>query len=258
VINEKVVLISGGGRGIGRAIALRFGRAGARVVIGARSEPEVSRTASDIVAAGGAALAVPCDLASATGCSILVDRAISWGSRIDVLVNNVGSAPSGDIFSLSDEQLIGSWQLKLLSAIRLIRAVVPTMVAAGGGSVVNIIGASGREPSYDSLAIATTNAGLRAMARVLAAELVRQGIVLNSISPGPVATARFVALNEQKAEARGLDVAAIQHEVESSIPTGRVTTPEEVADLTFMLASGSIPNLVGAEIVIDGGQSRCL
>jgi NAD(P)-dependent dehydrogenase (short-subunit alcohol dehydrogenase family) len=260
----KVVLVSGGSRGIGRAAAQAFAHRGASVAIAGRTAANVTRTALELdeiachACAGGGILGVTCDLMEAAGVEAFVERSVERFGGVDVLVNNVGASGYGPLLEVTDEMLVSAWRVKLLAAIRLTRAVVPIMETRGGGSIVNLSGGSGREPQSDGIVAGTTNAGVRAFTKAVAADLARRGIGINSICPGLVRTDRHLARARARAEATGTPVAAVLAEWDAQVPTGRVTDPDEVADLILFLAARRIPNLVGAEIVLDGGTSRAL
>ena len=258
----KVVMISGGSRGIGRATARAFARAGASVAIAARTADDVARTVAELhdlaaqAGAGGRAVGVAVDLAERAGVDQFVEQALATFGGVDVLVNNAGAAQSAPFLELTDEQLLSAWTLKLLGAIRLTRALVPVMEQRGGGAIVNIGGMAGREPAPDAVAVGTTNAAMRAFTKAISHDLARRGIRINLIMPGPVRTDRFARRVQEQAAARGLPIDAVLAEQQAEIPIGRFTEPEEVAELALLLASGRLPTLTGAEIVLDGGRSH--
>jgi NAD(P)-dependent dehydrogenase (short-subunit alcohol dehydrogenase family) len=258
LLTDQVAVISGGSRGIGYAIAHRFSCEGARVVIGARAGTRLKSAAARLNKAGPGALAVAGDLSTSRGCANLISRAVHWAGGIDILVNNVGSAPVGDFLSITDEQFLDAWRLKLLGAIRLIRGVIPSMKERGRGRIVNIIGPAGREPTGDALASGTTNAAMRALTRALAAELARQGIALNAISAGPVLTDRLRRIYRRRALSEGHSAIQGLEGLRAGMPTGRFIEPDEVAEVALLLATGKTPSLIGAEILLDGGKARSI
>ncbi len=252
----KVAVISGGSRGIGRAIADRLVAAGAKVVISARNQESLDSAVQALNEGGEQAVGVQGDMATAEATAALFQKAAEWGGGVDILVNNVGGAPAGKFLELTDEQLQGAWSLKLLAAIRLARLAIPSMTSRGGGAIINIIGLGGREPKPGMVAVATTNAAIRAFTKALSSELAPQGITINAISPARVRTERAVELSKQTAASRGVAVEVVEAEALKAIPTGRLIEPKEVAEVAFLLASGRVPSLTGAEIVVDGGTSN--
>jgi 3-oxoacyl-[acyl-carrier protein] reductase/bacilysin biosynthesis oxidoreductase BacG len=260
----KAAVISGGSRGIGRAVARRLVQEGASVAFAGRTQESVSRAAEELsdlaaeVDLGGSVTGVAADLSTPEGVQALVDAALASLGGVDVLVNNVGDSGYGPLLQLSDETIMDAWELKTLGAIRLTRALVPEMEKRGGGAIVNISGGAGREPGPESLPAALANSGVRVFTRAMGGELARRGISINCITPGLVNTDRHLARAEQQARTGGAAVEQIIQDLDKRSPTGHVTTPEEVAELVLFLASRRVYNLTGAEIILDGGSSRSL
>lgn len=227
------------------------------MVIAARDPASLNRTVAELNVAREACRGVPADLSTADGVAALVAGAATWGG-MDILVNNVGSAPAGHFLDLTDAQFQAAWNLKLLAGIRLTRAAIPQMEARGGGSIINITGLGGREPGPESAAIASTNAAIRAITKTLARDLAGHGIRVNAICPDAVRTERRVELLQQTAVARGVPVEVLEKEARSGIPTGRLIEAAEIATLALFLAGPSVPSLTGTELVVDGGRSHQL
>lgn len=260
----KVVMVSGGSRGIGRATAHAFAHAGASVAFAGRTAANVQRTAFELeeiachACAGGGILGVTCDLTEAQGVDQFVAESVARYGGVEVLVNNVGGSDYAPLLQVTDEMLLSGWRIKLLAAIRLTRALVPIMEARGGGAIVNISGGAGREPQPDGLVAATTNAGVRAFTKDVASDLAGRGISINSICPGLVRTDRHFERARAQAQATDTPLEEVLAQWDAAVPTGRITEPEEVAELALFLASRRVFNLTGAEIVLDGGSSRAL
>jgi NAD(P)-dependent dehydrogenase (short-subunit alcohol dehydrogenase family) len=256
-------MISGGSRGIGLATARAFARAGASVSLAGRHSETVERAVAELHALGGGHVArkvigTVADLSQPDDVQRFVDQTLSVFDRVDILVNNVGAARSAAFLELTDEILLSAWSLKLLCAIRLTRALAPVMERHGGGHVVNVAGTSGREPPPDSIAVGTTNAALRAFTRGVAPVLARMGISINLVTPGKVRTDRLLEQAERSARVRGTTADQVIAQGLKDTPTGRITEPEEVAEVILFLASGNVPNLTGADIVLDGGASKSI
>ncbi len=251
----KVAVVSGGSRGIGRALAARFVREGARVVIGARNPEALRGAVSELNATVEVCRGVEGDLSTPEAVDALVAAATEWGG-IDILVNNVGGAPAGSFLTLTDEQFLAALSLKFLAGVRLSRAAVPQMAGKGGGSIINITGVGGREPGPGAAAIASTNGAIRALTKTLSRELAPQRIRVNAICPGNVRTERAVELARQTAVSRGVAPEVVEAEGLSTTPTGRLVEPSEIADIAVLLASDDMPSLTGAEIVVDGGRTH--
>jgi 3-oxoacyl-[acyl-carrier protein] reductase len=257
ILAGKVAVISGGSRGIGRAIAGRFVEEGARVVIGSRNEETLHRAVTELNASGEVCRGVRADFSKAEDIAEVVAAATEWGG-IDILVNNVGGAPAGRFLDLTDEQFVGAWTLKLLAGIRLARAAIPHMIERGGGSIINITGLAGREPGAEVATLASTNGAIRAVTKSLARELAGKGIRVNAICPGNVRTERAVELARQGAASRGVSIEAIQGEALKATPSGRYVEPSEIAEVALFLAGGAARSITGVEIVVDGGRSYSL
>ncbi len=260
----KIAVISGGSRGIGFTAARRFAAAGASVAFAGRRETSVAAAVGGLdplaakTGAGGAILGVAVDLSDGAGVDEFVARTIDRFGGVDVLVNSVGDSSYGSFLDVTDEMVVSSWTIKVLTAVRLTRALVPAMERRGGGAIVNVSGGAGREPQPAGIPAALANAGIRVFSKGGAADLARRGIAVNSISPGLVNTDRHTDRARQAAERRGVPIEEVLRELDAATPTGHVTTPEEVAELVLFLASRRVYNLTGAEIVLDGGAGHAV
>jgi NAD(P)-dependent dehydrogenase (short-subunit alcohol dehydrogenase family) len=250
-LTDKVAVVTGAGKGIGRAVTETLAAEGAIVVAGSRSVE--SLTGLERVTA------VEVDLAQPDGPGRLVARAVEDFGRVDVLVNNVGGVhPRLDGFlSLSDEDFEASLQLNFYAALRATRAAVADMSRRGAGVIVNVASVNAFfEPDGATIDYGAAKAALLNVAKSLSQELGPQGIRITSVSPGPVATDLWlgddgVAARIGRATGAGSD--AVRAQAVASMPTGRFTTPEEVATIVALLASPRVANVTGASWVIDGG-----
>jgi NAD(P)-dependent dehydrogenase (short-subunit alcohol dehydrogenase family) len=250
-LNGKTVVVTGAGKGIGLATVRAFVREGARVVAGSRT----ATTELDELASAADVTVVEVDLGTPDGPGELVAAA---GPELTVLVNNVGSVhPRPDGFaSVTDVLWQQTIELDLMAHVRALRAALPVMLAHGGGSVVNIGSANAFLPDPLVVDYSAAKAAHVNLAKSLSKEFGAQGIRVNNINPGPVATDLWLGdggVAELVGSATGQDPAAVQHAAAASMVTGRFTRPEEVADLVVVLASGRWPNLTGATIGLDGG-----
>jgi NAD(P)-dependent dehydrogenase (short-subunit alcohol dehydrogenase family) len=245
-LTGKVAVVTGAGKGIGLAIARALQAEGVRVVAG-------SRTATPELAAVAEAVAV--DLSTPDGPAELVARA---GERVDILVNNVGIAPSRleGFLAVTDEMWRTTWNLDLMAAVRAMRAALPPMLAAGGGVIVNVASVNARLPDPAVVDYSAAKAALVNVAKSVSKEFGGRGIRVNNVDPGPVATDLWLGADGVAAHVgaasgqRPEDVAA---SAAAGMLTGRFTRPEEVADLVVFLASGRAGNVTGSDVVIDGG-----
>ena len=248
--------VAGAGVGIGRAVALEIARAGAAVAVGARDGAAVADTAGAVRALGAPAIEVVGDLSTTAGVSRLVDGAAGALGGLHGLVCCVGSTPLGDLATVTDEQWRQAFDMKVMATIRAIRAAAPYLAASGRGRVVVVTGNASRTRFPYLLTSTVMNAGLESLVSSLAPQLGAGGVAINAVSPGPVLTRRFEGLVDAVAVHEGVDAAAARSHVETSIPAGRVTEPEEVAGLVAYLVSPAAAPVTGATFVIDGGQSR--
>ena len=250
-LTDKVAVVTGAGKGIGRAVTETLAAEGAIVVAGSRSVE--SLTGLERVTP------VAVDLAQPDGPARLVARAVEDFGRVDVLVNNVGGVhPRLDGFlSLSDEDFEASLQLNFYAALRATRAAVADMSRRGAGVIVNVASVNAFfEPDGAVIDYGAAKAALLNVAKSLSQELGPQGIRITSVSPGPVATDLWlgddgVAARIGRATGAGSD--AIRAQAVAGMPTGRFTTPEEVATIVALLASPRVANVTGASWIIDGG-----
>jgi 3-oxoacyl-[acyl-carrier protein] reductase len=245
-LKNKVAIVTGGSRGIGRAIALGLAAEGCDVAICARDEAKLRETEAELTALGARAFAMPADVTDSAAIDAFIERTASQMGGIDILVNNAGGSRPGD----DDDAWQGVIELNLMAAVRASRAVVPHMRARGGGAIVNITSIWGREgggaPTYNAAKAAMTS-----HAKNLGLQLAGEGIRVNSVAPGSI---RFPGGGwDRRVQA---DPEAMERFVKESIPSGRFGTPEEVANAVVFLCSPAASWVTAASLNVDGGQSR--
>ena len=251
-LQGQTAVVTGASRGIGLAIVRALIAEGADVVAGARhSSPEL-----DEVASTGRVRVVQVDLALPDGPEQLVDAV---GGTVDILVNNVGNAPArtGGFLAITDAEWQASLDLNLLPAVRTTRHVLPGMLAAGSGSIVNISSVNAPLPDPAVIDYGAAKAALANFSKALAKEVGPHGIRVNTVSPGPVATDLWLGehgVAETVSAATGLDPHDVADRAAHDMVTGRFSRPDEVADLVVLLASGRAGNVTGADIRVDGGM----
>jgi NAD(P)-dependent dehydrogenase (short-subunit alcohol dehydrogenase family) len=204
------------------------------------------------------------DLVDADGSAHLVSEAVERHGRLDVLVNNVGGVKLrlGGFLELSDDDFQASFQLNFFAALRATRAAVREMIARGSGTIVNVASVNSFfHPDGLVIDYGAAKAALLNVSKALSQELGPKGIRINSISPGPVATDLWLGdhgVAATIADATGSSAEAVRDQAIASMPTGRFTTPEEVATLVALLASPRTANVTGSNYVIDGGLVKTM
>jgi 3-hydroxybutyrate dehydrogenase len=245
----KTALVTGGGRGIGRAIAVRLAAQGARVVVTGRTAAEIDEVARVV---GG--LAMPCDMADRASIASLVERLGGEVGRIDVLVANAGVAESAPYHATSDEAWDRMMAINATAPFLLTRALVPAMIAARWGRVVVIASNAGRVGyAYTSGYCASKHAAV-GLVRALALETARSGVTVNAICPGWVATQMVDEAVQRIAAKTGRSPAQALDDLRAMSPQRRLVEPEEVAHLVGILCMDASRGVHGQAIPLDGGQ----
>jgi 3-oxoacyl-[acyl-carrier protein] reductase len=251
----KIVVISGGSRGIGRGIALAFARAGAQTVLASSSEPNLAAAAKTVGAEGPQPLTVAGDLRTLAGCEQLFRRVHERFQRCDVLVNNAGATRAGNFAELPDEVWLDGFALKFFGAVRLTRLFWPLLKAAEG-HVVNIIGGAARTVEPEFLVGGSVNAAAANFTKGLSRLGMRDGVHVNAIHPGQTATERTEQLLQQRAAALGQPVEEVRAAAVAKSGTRRMATPEDIAALTLFLCSERSRHVQGTAIAVDGGATQ--
>lgn len=248
-LSGRTALVTGASKGIGRAIAEGLAAEGVHLHI-------VARTEKDLEAAGEAVrarwnvnvIAHPADLSDGDTCR----RVAAVAGDVDILINNAGAIPGGDILAVDEQRWREAWDLKVFGFINLARAVYPRMKDRGGGVMINIIGLGGETMDGGYIAGAAGNASLMAFTRALGAKTFDEKIRVVGINPGMVATHRMRTLFETRAEREHGDRSRWQ-EYLKHLPQGRPAEPREIADAAVFLASDRASYISGTVVTIDGG-----
>lgn len=248
-------IVTGASRGIGRAIAERLGRDGARVILCARDEVALGCVRDTIRAAGGWAEFVALDLRLPDAGARLVAFAVEQTGRIDIVVNNAGATRRGAFEALTDEDWTDGIALKLLGAVRVTRAAWPYL-RESRGAILFISGIGGRTPGAEFAIGGAVNAALLSLTKSLAETGLRDGIRVNTISPGTIRTQRFEARLETLARERGIGRAEAEAEFVRAARIARVGEPEDVAALAAFVLSAEGSLLQGAIIDLDSGATK--
>lgn len=244
-LTNKAAIVTGGSRGIGRAIALALADEGCRVAICARGEDALRAVEAELRARGVDAIGIVADMTRADDIERVVAGTVARFGRLDILVNNAGGRARED----TDEVWELVYQSNLLAAVRATRAAVPHMRLSGGGSIVHIASIYGRE-SGGPVAYNAMKSAMIAHAKAMALELA-PGIRVNSVAPGSVAFPGGSWGRRLEEDPEGM-----ARFVEQNIPMGRFGTPEEIANVVTFLCSDKASWVTGACVNVDGGQSR--
>jgi 3-oxoacyl-[acyl-carrier protein] reductase len=251
----KVVVVSGGSRGIGKAIAVAFAGQGAQTVLAAASAANLAAAAKAIVKAGGPEpLTIAGDLRTLAGCEQVFKAVNEKFKRCDILINNAGATKGGNFFELPDEAFVDGFALKYFAAVRLTRLFWPLLKAAQG-SIVNIIGGAARTPGAEFLIGGSVNSAFANFSKGLASLGNRDDINVNVIHPGSTETDRVVMLFEQFAKAQGKTPEQVREESIAKAGVRRIGQPEDVAALALFLCGASARHIQGTAIAVDGGQT---
>ena len=240
----KRVIVTGGSKGIGRAVAMAFARAGAAVSICARGEAALQEAHDDIAGMGARAHSALCDLADGAAVTAYVAKAAAALGGIDVLVNNASGFGMGD----DESAWAAGMAVDMLAVVRASHAATPFLKVAPGASIVNISSISGYRPSVRAPAYGAVKAALMHYTTSQAAMLARQGVRVNGIAPGSI---EFPGGTWEQRRIAG---DALYTRVLQSLPFGRLGTPDEIAEVATFLASAHARWITGQTIVVDGGQ----
>ena len=258
-LHGKTALVTGGSEGIGKGITLALAREGVDVAICARRKELLEAAAKEIAQTTGRKIVpIPADLRRDADARAFIEQGHKALGRVDIMVNNAGSAAGGVIEHLSEDDWEKGLQLKFMGYVRCLRYVLPIMVKQGGGRVVNLIGNDGVKPSYWEICPGAANAAGQNLTLSLAGQYGKHGVSFVAVNPGPVRTERWAGLVKAMARDMKLSYEEADKLAPSSIPLGRIAESEEVANLVTYLASDLAFFVNGTMIEIDGGQDKVL
>ncbi len=254
-LDGKVAVITGAGRGIGRAIALAYAREGAKLALAARNEAELRQVASAAADLGAEAIAVPTDVTDERDTERLARRAHDEFGRIDILVNNAGvSGPIGSLQNNDVAEWVNTVNVNLTGTFLMCRAVVPVMLESGGGKIINLSGAGATNAWSNMSAYCSSKAAVVRLTEVLAQELASQGITVNALGPGSVHTSMWDKMTEDATQAG----AEFIQQLGLRVTSGGGASIDECADLAVWLASAESGTLTGRLISAATDDFRSL
>jgi NAD(P)-dependent dehydrogenase (short-subunit alcohol dehydrogenase family) len=248
-LNGKVALVTGGTKGIGKAIAHKLSSAGAQVVITARTPPQDANVSHHFIAS---------DLSNAESTTDLANKILEEYGRVDIIVNNAGAntSPGGGYSTLTDENWENEMQMNLMSAVRINKILLPTMIERKSGVIIHVSSGAAVLPLWDmTMSYSASKAALNAYSKALANELAPKGVRVLTVSPGMVRTPLMMEFIENLAKSNNITVDEMTKSLigQIGIPIGRMSEPEDVANLVGFLVSSEAQYLTAANYLVDGG-----
>jgi 3-oxoacyl-[acyl-carrier protein] reductase len=254
---KSVAVVTGASQGIGRATALRLARDFSAVVLVARDKESLETAASEITAVGARAMVIAIDLRLPSSAETVIKGTLERFGRIDALLNIAGAVPQIDLFQMTDAQWDDGMALKFHGARRLTIQAWEALKASNG-SVVFMSGSAALDPKPGNAAVAAINAAINALAKAFAEQGIKDGVQVNSVSPGAVMTGRRQAFLEKWAPAHNLTVEEAIKKFPEQAGITRFGKPEEIADLMSYLVSPVAKWMTGASVRLDGGEIKSI
>jgi NAD(P)-dependent dehydrogenase (short-subunit alcohol dehydrogenase family) len=248
-VDGKVAVVTGGAQGIGKASALALAAEGARVMIGDVDDDGARQTLKEIEKAGGEATFLHTDVASSPEVGALIDKAVARFGKLDVLVNNAGVAIAGSVVEMTEEDWDRVIAINLTGVWRGMKAAIPAMIEAGGGSIINTSSVQALVGFPGWAGYAASKGGINSLTQQAAVEYALQRIRVNAIAPGTI----WTPMNERILEGLGGDREEHLRQWADAHPLGRIGQPEEVAEAVVFLASDESSFITGVCLRVDGG-----
>ena len=253
-LKGKVVAITGGTDGIGKAAALMFAREGAKVAVCGRDAGRVEATRADLAKLGGDPLALAADIGTENGVKSFIEAILTRHGRLDILVNNAGTSMRGKFLEVGDDQWQADIDLKVFGALRCCRLAIPHMQKQGGGRIINITISSAKQPGAESMPTSVSRAAGLAITKALSKEFAPDNILVNTVCIGKIKSGQ----HQRRYEKAGISADEYYGKMTKDIPMKRVGEAEEAAAAIVFLASGAASYVTGTSINLDGGISGTL
>ncbi|MFV0592241.1 MAG: SDR family oxidoreductase [Draconibacterium sp.] len=253
-VKDKVFMVAASSKGLGFGIAQELARNGATVCIASRTKADVENAAENLRAETGATIhAAAVDVSNQQSIKSWIDEVEQAFEKIDGLVVNAGGPPPGNFDDFEDSHWESAFNLTLMSAVRLIRGVLPLMRINGSGSILTITSLSIKEPINGLLLSNVFRSGVASLVKSLANELAAENIRVNNLVPGRIDTDRVKSLDKNISEKSGLDIQKVKEKFEADIPLGRYGTIEEFGKAGAFLLSPAASYITGVSLAVDGG-----
>jgi len=257
-LEGKTAIVTGGSRGIGRAISLLLAGHGADVAICGRTPESLERTVGDIRDKGVQAWGFQADVSRMADIERFVGEATQATGRVDILVNNAVTSSSAPFDDLTDDEFRYHIDVKLMAYIRIARLVLPFLAQQEGGRIVNIGGMTARIVAPLRMTNGVTNAGVANFTKQFAAYAAQYDVTVNCIHPGYTATERVTQIFEREADESGVDLDAVIAKRTGDIPLGKLIQPEDIASAVLFFCSPLAAMITGQSIAVDGGSAEAV
>lgn len=257
-LKNKVVLVTGGTKGIGLAAARAFAEEGARLIITASTEESLQEAAAQIQqATNNQPDCYRCDVTSDEAVTSLAATLDEKYGDLDVLVNNAaGKLPTGDFLNIDSDAWLNGWNQKLQCYVRTVQAFYPLLKQGDGGRIVNVVGTAARNPKASYMAVGMSNAALINFNKSLADRSAQDKVLVVGVAPSGVRTGRWERLTKGRAEGEGKTQEQLQAEIDATLPLGRMAQPEELGDVICFMASARASYISGTVITVDGASTQ--
>ena len=257
-LKGKLVLVTGGSRGIGKAIALMLADQGADLIICGRNQDTLNSAVEDIKLKGGQAWGFQADVSKSNEIEMLFQKVSTIGRGVSILVNNAVTSTSARFDELTDEEFVYHIEVKLMAYIRVARIALEQMKKAGNGRIVNIGGMTARIVAPLRMTNGVTNAGVANFTKQFANHAAQFSVNVNCVHPGYTATDRIMQIFKREAQESGTDLNAVLKKRTADIPLGKLIEPEDIASAVLFFCSPLAKMITGQCIAVDGGSGEAI